>query len=216
MIEVLLQNPIWQWLWIIAMLILFYWLTNKDDSKTLKIIMISMLFWIAHFTVMEVYAWVAWSVIWLARVFLSMKYKYNKKIFTWIIIVSILAGILTYKDYYSILPIIGSCISAYWYFFFEKIKLRIFMIVTSLFWFTFSLWNWLIWWIINEIVVQIILLVAMYKMVHEEWRNVYIIDSLLSKFHKPKFDVWRYISIYDFINIKKVWFTDKIKHFFVK
>ena len=116
-------------LWIIAMFTLFYGLSNKDDTKTLQIIMISMFFWIAHFVAMEVYAWAAWSLIALARIFLSMKYKYNKKIFTWIIIISLISWFLTYKDYYSILPIVWSCISAYWYFFFDKIKLRLFMII---------------------------------------------------------------------------------------
>lgn len=85
------------------------------------------------------------------------------------------------------------------------------MIVTSVFWFTFSMWNWLIWWIINEIVVQVILLTAMYKMIHEEWRNVFIIDKALSMFHKPKVDIWRYIYIYDYISLSKKSIREKIK-----
>ena len=211
MIDIILQNPLWQWLWIIAMFIMFYWLSRKNDSEILKITMVSMCFWIAHFLTMEVYAWAAWSIVWLGRTFLSLKYKYNNKIFISIILLSLILWFITYDDYYSMLPIIWSCISSYWYFFFDKIKLRIFMAITSLFWFSYSIGNWLIWWIINEIIVQVILLISMYKMVHDEWRNISIIDKLIFKFKKPKVDIWRYISIYDYIHMKKNSFFKKIK-----
>ena len=203
-VELFLENPIWQWLWMIAMLILFYWLSNKDDNKTLKIIMISMSVWIVHFIVMWIYSAALVTLIWLARIFLSIRYKRNYKVFLMIVFTTITLWYFTYTDFFSILPIIASCISAYWYFFFEKIKLRIFMIFTSFFWLTFSFWNWLIWWVINEIIAQVILLTAMYKMVHEEWRNIFIIDAIFSKFRKPKYDTWRYIYIFDYINRKNL------------
>lgn len=209
MVDIFLQNPLWQSLWIIAMLILFYWLTNKDDNRTLQIIMVSLVFWGTHFIAMEVYSWVVWSTIWILRTFLSMKYKYNKRIFTWLIIITLIAWFFTYKDTYSLLPIIWSCISVYWYFFFDRIKLRLFMIVTSFFWFSFSFWNALIWWMVNEVVVQIILLSTMYKMIQEEWKSIYIIDKVLSKFKKPKIDVWRFISLYDFKILRKFYYKKK-------
>jgi len=51
--------------------------------------------------------------------------------------------------------------------------------------------------------VQVILLIAMYKIMKEENRSIYILEKIFSKWNKAKPDVGRYIAIYDFINIKK-------------
>jgi len=210
-LDIFLENPIWQSLWIVAMLILLYWLTFKDDKKTVQIIMISLIFWIMHFVFMWIYSAAIVTVIWLIRLILSMRYKWNKKVFSWVIVAVLITWFYTYENYYSLLPMIAAIISAYWFFFLDKIKLRLFMYITSIFWFIFNMWNWLIWWIVNEIIAQIILLTAMYKMIHDEWKNVYIIDKVFSIFHKPKFDVWRYIYLYDYISISKRSIKDKIK-----
>ncbi len=201
--------------WIMAMGIAFSWLLQKDDKKTLRIIMFSYIFWIIHFLLMWVYSAAAASSVWVFRVFLSLKYKRNKRIFGWVIGATVVLWLITYNDHLSLLPIIGSCISAYWYFFFERIRLRVFMFVTSLFWFTFNVNIGSFWWIINEIIVQTILIIAMYKMLHEEWKRVYFVDRVMWIItRKEKFpDVGRFINIYDYIRIFKMWFKNKIKYF---
>ena len=210
-IDLFLENPIWQSLWIIAMLVLLYWLTFNDDKKTKQIIMISMILWFIHFIFMWVYSAALVTVIWFIRLILSMKYKWNKKIFSWVIITVLITWFLTYENNFSLLPIIASIISAYWFFFLDKIKFRLFMYITSLFWFVFNMSNWLIWWVVNEVFAQMILLVAMYKMIHNEWKNIFIIDKVFSIFHKPKLDIWIYIYLYDYISISKKSIKDKIK-----
>lgn len=210
-IELISANPIWQICAFIATGIAFYWLTQKDDKQTMKIIMFSAFFWILHWYFMEVYSAMIASTIWLVRIFLSMRYKKNKKVFSLIIITTLTLWIITYENPYSILPIMASMIWAYWYFFFERLKLRIFMFLSSLFWLTFNMNIWSIWWIINDIMVQVILLVAMYKIMKEEHRSIYILEKIFSKWNKARPDVGRYISIYDFISMKKIWFKSKIK-----
>lgn len=203
-----IEHPLGQLSWFIAMWIALSWFIQKDDKKTIQIVMFSYIFWIVHFLILEVYSAVATSIIWLIRIFLSLKYKKNKRIF-WAIIASILVfWVITYEDKLSILPIIGSCISAYWYFFFEKVRLRMFLVISSLFWFTFNLNIWSVGWTINEVVVQSILIITMYKMIREEWKRVYIVDKVMSIIKKRKAypDISRFIIIYDYIYILKVWF----------
>lgn len=210
-IDIILQNPIWQILWFIAMAIAFMALIQKDDHKTLKIIIISMSFWAIHFYILWVYSAFTATIIWIFRTFLSLKYKKNKRIFLWIVSATIVFWIITYENSFSLLPIIWSIISAYWYFFFERIRLRFFMFVTSLFWFTFNISTWSLWWIINEILIQFLLIIAMYKMIIEEWKRVYFVDKIMSIIKKPKPDVDRYINIYDFIKLKNKNIVQKIK-----
>lgn len=202
-VDIFLQNPIWQLFGFAAMIVAFIGFLQKDDTKTLQIIIIAMFFWVCHFYIMWVYSAFVASIIWIFRIFLSLKYKKNKRIFLGIISATLVFWVITYENSYSLLPIIGSCISAYWYFFFERIRLRMFMFVTSLFWFSFNLSTWSIGWIINEVMIQIILIIAMYKMIHEEWKRVFFVDKVISILQHPKPDVWRFINIYDLFNIKR-------------
>lgn len=186
------------------MIIAFYWLVQKNDNKALKVIIVSSCFWALHFVFMWVYSAFAVTIIGIFRIFLSLKYKRNKRIFLAIISATLIFWIITYENTYSLIPIIWSCISAYWYFFFERIRLRFFMFTTSLFWFTFHLSTGSIWWIVNEVVVQTILIVAMYKMIHEEWKRVFFVDRVMDIIKTPHPDVGRFINIYDFIDLSKV------------
>lgn len=211
-IDKILENPIWQWFWLLAMTIAFIWLLQKNDKRTITVFIFSNLSWALHFYFMWVTSAMVTNIIWIWRLFLSLKYKRNKRIFFWILAAIITMWILTYEDQVSLLPIIGSCISAYWYFFFERLRLRIFMFVSSMFWITFNTINWSIWWILNEIIVQIILIFTMYRMIKKEWERVYFVDKVMSILHKPIPDVWRFIVIYDYIKLKH----HRVKEFFWK
>lgn len=213
MFDIFYQNPLWQTFWILAMLIAFSGLLQKDDKKTMKIIMFSMFFWMLHFYFMWVYAALVATFIWIIRILLSLKYKRNKRIFWAILAATIVWWLMTYENWYSILPIIWSSISAYWYFFFERIKLRFFMFVSSIFWFTFNISTWSIWWIINDFIIQIILIYVMYKMIIKEWKRVYVVEKVMSILQKSKPDFWRYIYIWDYIKITKISLIKKLIYF---
>ena len=210
-IESIINNPIWQTFWIIAMIVAFFWFTQKNDRKALQIIIVSTSFWALHFLSIWLYSAFAVTIVGIFRVFLSLKYKRNKRVFYWIVSVTIILWIITYENTLSLLPIIWSCISAYGYFFFERVRLRWFMLITSMFWFTFHLNHSSIWWMINEVVVQTVIIIAMYKMIHEEWKRVFFIDKVMDIIKHPYPDVWRFINIYDIIDLKKKSLYKRIK-----
>jgi len=210
MLEIIQQNPIWQSLGILAMLIICFWMSRKDDRQSKLIIMSSMIIWIIHFVYMGIYSWAVWSAVAMLRIFLSVKFQWSKSAFGFVILLTLVLWMITYNNIYDVLPIFGSIVAAVGFFFFEKLKLRLFMLVTSIFRFSFSVWNGLIGWVINELIVQIILLIAMYKMVHDEWKRIFMLDTVIEKFHKPNVDVGRFIAIYDYIHMKHTSLISKI------
>lgn len=212
----ILKNPLWQWLWILAMLISILWYAQKDDKKTIKIFMVSNFVWIAHFYFMWILSAMVSCIIAIARSFLSLKYKRNRRIFLWIIAAILVAWIITYEWKLSLLPIIASCISAYWFFFLERIRLRMFLFISSICWLTFSIWSFSIWWIISDSLVLIISIIVMYKMIKYEWEKVYFVDKIMSILRKPEPDVWRFTFLVDYFKMKKTSLKDKIKYYYKK
>lgn len=212
----ILKNPLWQWLWILAMLISILWYAQKDDKKTIKIFMVSNFVWIAHFYFMWILSAMVSCIIAIARSFLSLKYKRNRRIFLWIIAAILVAWIITYEWKLSLLPIIASCISAYWFFFLERIRLRMFLFISSICWLTFSIWSFSIWWIISDSLVLIISIIVMYKMIKYEWEKVYFVDKIMSILKKPEPDVWRFTFLVDYFKMKKTSLKDKIKYYYKK
>ena len=80
-VQAIQENPIWQWLWIFAMSISIMWYMQKDDKKTIKIFIWSNLVRMAHFYFLWTFSAMASCLVAIARSFLSLKYKRNKKIF---------------------------------------------------------------------------------------------------------------------------------------
>lgn len=203
------ENPIWQWIWIIAMCISIFWYAQKDDKTTIKVFIFSNIAWILHFYFMWIYSAMVSCFIAIARSFLSLRYKKNIKIFLWIIAAILVTWAITYEWKLSLLPIIASCISAYWFFFLERIRLRLFLFFSSLCRITFSIWSFSIWWIISDTIVQIVSIVTMYKMIKYEWEKLYFVDKIMNILKKPEPDVWRFIFIKDYIKIKNNWLKNK-------
>lgn len=210
------ENTIAQAFWILAMLVAFIWLLQKDDKNTVKIIIISSFFWVIHFYLMWVYSAMAGSMIWILRLALSLKFKRNKFVFLWVLVAFTICWFMTYENKLSLLPIIGSSISAYWYFFLEKFRLRLLIFVSSVLRLTFSINAGSIWSIINEIITQLILIFVMYKIIREEHSKLYFIEKISSFFRRMIPDVDRYIVIYDYIRISKQLLKLKVKMFFYK
>lgn len=206
----ILENPIWQWIWIIAMCISILWYAQKDDKTTIKVFIFSNIAWILHFLYMWIYSAMVSCVIAIARSFLSLKYKKNKKVFFWIIAAILVWWAITYEWKLSILPIIASCISAYWFFFLERIRLRMFLFVSSVCWLTFSIWTFSIWWIISDTIVQIVSIITMYKMIKHEWERVYFVDKIMNILRKPEQDIWRFTFLKDYFKMKNSWIKSKI------
>lgn len=209
----IVENPIWQWIWLIAMCVSIFWYAQKDDKKTIKIFILSNIVWILHFYYMWILAAMVTCIIWIIRSFLSLRYKKNKKIFYWIIASILVAWAFTYEWTLSLLPIIASCISAYWFFFLERIRLRLFLFISSICWLTFSIWTFSIWWIINDTIVQIVSIITMYKMIKYEWQRLQFVDRIMNIVRKPEPDLWRFTFISDYVKIKNYWIKNKIINF---
>jgi hypothetical protein len=134
---------------------------------------------------------------------LSLKFKRNKIAFFGVIITLALIWFLTYENELSLLPIVGSSISAYWYFFLEWFRLRMLMFVSSILRLTFGLQVGSMWAIINEIIAQLILIFVIYKLIREEYGELHIFEKISKAFRRKLPDVSRYLFIYDYLRILK-------------
>lgn len=176
-VSLFLENPSWQIVGFIAMFIIFYAFSVKDDTKLVKLMSISCVFWILHFFLMgNFWALIATSVG-LLRLLLSLKYKGNMKVLLFIAILSLILGYMSYEGFISLIPICATLIASYAFFFLEKIPLRLLLQVTSLMWLYYHLQTWSISGVINEIVVQWTLILTIYRFIYAKERYSYDIES---------------------------------------
>ena len=203
-VSIYLQNPIGQTFWIIWMAVVIFAFLQKDDRYVVKTLVVANIFWILHFYFMWIYIWLVISSLWLFRLILSLKYKRNIKIFYAILILTIGLWAITYENYSSLFPILASWLSTYWFFFLEKVKLRLVLLLCSSFWFSFHYLHFSIGWVINESIIQIIHLFTIYKIISSEWTFSYYVDLVKTTLIKPRrLDYWRYLAIPEYISFKK-------------
>ncbi len=197
-IDYILKDPFTQitgFMWMAVILTAYF---QKDDNNVKKLMLLSSLFWWTHFFLLWVYSGLASTIIWVFRLFLSMKYQKSKKAFTSIILMIIIALFLTYDWLLSLFPILTSLIWAYSFFFLEKIKLRLAMLLSSSIWLVYHVSIWSISWVLNESFTQIILILTVYRMMHPEWGSHYYMNKvrdILWKTSHPDYD--RFIFIRD-------------------
>lgn len=212
-IEFILRDPFAQITGFMAMIATMIAYFQKDDMTVKKLILISSLFWWAHFYLMGLYAWLAAVIIYVFRFALSLRYKRSKWAFMAIILTTLVAAYFTFDGLFSIIPIITSMSWAYSYFFLEKIKLRLAMMFNSSLWLVYQISVWSISWILNESFVQIILLLTVYRMLHPEGGTKYYankIKDILWKRSRPDYD--RFIFIHDrVIHYRQIIWTQFLK-----
>jgi hypothetical protein len=200
MISLFLENPLWQLLWFIAVLIGVCWYIVTNDTQTIKIFIISCIFWILHFLYLENY-WALWATfIGLLRLILSLKYKKNISVFMGIIALSIAAGIYSFNwQAVAMLPLIATSISSYGFFFLEKVKLRILLAGVSLIWLFYHIQTGSISWVLNETIVQCTIIYSIYKFMIWAEKKEKILIRLKRKIWKSpvRIDFWRFIFMRD-------------------
>lgn len=209
LIEIIKANPWWQLFWFLAMWVAFIWLLQKNDKQTVKIIILSSALWVIHFFLMWLYSTMIVSCIWIIRLFLSLKYKRNRKVFLAILSSLFIVWVMTFENKFSVLPIIWSCLTAYWYFFCEWVRLRLCIFISSTFRLTFNFNVWSIWWIINEIVSQVILVFVMYKLIRDDDSKVF--EKIKLFFRKKPLDTDKFFPVFDYIETFKKWFINRLK-----
>lgn len=209
-IEKILENPFTEISGLLGMIIILIAMFQKDDILVKKLMLLSALFWGTHFYLLGMYSWLASVVIWVARLILSYKYERNFKAFLSIIIATIIIAYFTVNSYISFLPILASITGAYSYFYLQKIKLRLVMMWNSLMYLVYNLYSWSMSGVINEVLVQVVLIMTIYRMMHPEGiRSSYAqrIRQILWKTRRPDYD--RFVFIHDRLTNykKKLWFN---------
>jgi len=213
-LEYILWDPFTQVTGFMGMVVILTAYFQKDDKSVKKLMLLSSLFWGTHFYLLWVYSWLAATIIWVFRLVLSMKYQKNKYAFLSIVIITLITGYFTVDSVLSLLPILTSLNWAYSFFFLEKIKLRIAMLISSATWLIYHISIGSISGVLNESFTQVILIMTIYRMMHPEWGSKYYaqkIKDILWKTSHPDYD--RFIFIRDkvsqyrsklWINVKKI------------
>lgn len=197
-IDYILRDPFTQITGFLGMAVILAAYFQKDDHTVKKLMLLSSLFWGTHFYLLWVYSWLAATIIWVFRLGLSLKFQRNKYAFASIIIITLITWYFTYDGVFSLLPILTSINGAYSFFFLEKIRLRIAMLINSLTWLIYHASIGSISGILNESFTQVILMFTIYRMLHPEWGTHYYaqkIKNILWKRSRPDYD--RFIFLHD-------------------
>lgn len=207
-IEYVLRDPFTQISGFLAMGTILIAYFQKDDYTVKKLMLLSSLFWGTHFYLLWVYSGLAAIVIWVLRLLLSIKYERNFKAFLVIVIITLISGYFTFDWFMSLLPVFTSINGAYSFFFLEKVKLRLAMLLNSSIWLVYHMSIGSISWILNESFTHVILIATVYRMTHPQWWARYYaqkIKDILWKRRKLDYD--RFIFIHDrLVKIrKKTW-----------
>lgn len=217
-IDLFLANPIAQTSGIFGMICIWIAFLYKDDLKTIRMLFLSTFFWWILYFLLESYAWLVATVISALRLSLSLKYKKNMKVFLFMLAIIAVTWVMSYDWYYSLFPVIWSLIWAYSFFFFSWIILRIWCLSISAIWLVYGIYIWSIWWVINEIVVGILILIAIYKHIWVNWYRMLFMSRINSIIHPYRqVDYWQYTIVKDKEKIvPKSNLIEKIRSFFTK
>jgi hypothetical protein len=203
-LEIFWMNPIWQTLGLLWMITIVCAYLQTDNKKIINILFISHIFWAAHFFYMEIYSWMTMTLVWLFRLGMTLKYKKNIKIFYGVLLITFIWWVYSYENLHSILPIAAALLWTYAFFYLERIKFRLALLICSSFWFNYHYINFSIWGIINESILQFIHVLMIYRLIVEQWGTRKYIFELKELFVKrTKIDYGRYIAITDLIRLKK-------------
>jgi len=171
-----------------------------DDRKTIKIFIVSCVFWILHFIYLVNYWALAATCVWLIRLILSLKYQKNISVFMWIIALTIAVGIYSFNGQaISMLPLLATSVSSYGFFFLQKIRLRMLLAWVSLMWLVYHLNTWSMSGILNEVIVQGTILYSVYKFATGQEKKEKILDRLKRRIWKApqRINFGRYIFLRD-------------------
>lgn len=195
-IELFLLHPIAQSIGFVAMICVWIAFLYNDDLKTIKMLLIANLFWWLVFILLDSYAGLIAIIIASIRLILSIKYKKNLKVFLFLVLGTLIFWFIICDTYISLIPIIWSLIWIYIFFYFSWIQLRIWCLILSITWLIYNLLIWSIWWVINEIIVELLIIRILYKYVWINWYKHIFVSKLKSIFHPyHDIDLWRYTII---------------------
>ena len=203
-IHIFLQNPIGQTFWLLWMFGVIFTFLQEDDKKVKQLLCFTNIFWLWHFIFMWLYTGVAMVIVSTIRLYFSIKYEKNLKMYYLFTIITLLVWILTYTDFSSIFPVVASLFATYGFFFLEKVKLRLVLLLCSSFWLSFHYLHFSIWWMISESIIHVLHLITIYKILTHSWDISEFFFRFKQIFHRePQVDYNRYLAITDFIKRRK-------------
>ena len=199
-VSTFLENPIWQMLGFIAMLIGITGFIVQEDRLTIKIFIVSCIFWLLHFVFLANW-WAFWAtLIWLVRLILSLKYQGSWGVLWGVIWASVVFWIVSFDgNLLSILPLIATSVSSYGFFFLQKIKLRLLLWGVSIMWLVYHLQTGSLSGVVNEVIVLCTIAYSVYLFLTKRERKIPLKERVRFIFWKipRRINYGRYIYFRD-------------------
>lgn len=190
--------------WIIAVWILLYGLSQKDDVKSIKIVTISIIFWTINYALLGLISALLATGIACVRMYCSLKFKWNMKVFSFLLVITFIAGYFSFDgSIISSLPIIASVAGIVWFQVYSWIKMRLILLCSSFLWLVYSIKVGNTTGIINEILVELVMISTILRMHFWEddkitlRQKVRIFLSQKSGTMRPRIDFGRYLVFRD-------------------
>ncbi len=199
----------------IAVWILLYGLSQKDDIKSIKIVTVSLLFWAINYALLWLISALLVTFIGFIRMYFSLRYKWNMYAFSFLLALIFLSWYFSYDGtIISMLPIIASLFWIVAFQLYSWVKMRLILL--------FSWFLWLAYWImvenitliINEVLVGLVMISTIIRM--EFWeedkislrQKVKILISKRTWKMRPRVDFERFLIFRD----RKRYLNDDFNH----
>ncbi len=194
-----------QGFWIAGILVLLFAFTQKDDVRTKQLVTVALFVWLGHYLMLEMTWAVYATLIWLLRMYFSLKHKWNKFALAFTLVLTLVVWIISYDWIISILPILSSMVAILAYQVFTWFAMRWSLLVVSFLWLYYVIALQSIPWIVNEILTEIILIITMIKIYLDEHKELSIRQTFLQKVKyilntkkvRKRRDFWRFMIFRD-------------------
>ena len=154
-----------QWIWIIAVAILLYGLSQRDDIRSIKIVSLSMVFWSINYAMLWLISALLVTFIGFIRMYFSLKFKWNMYAFAFLLFLTSIAWYFSFDGTWSaMLPIASSVLWIIGFQLFSWIAMRLILLSWSFLWLLYTIHVQNIPWIINEVFVQLIMISTILRM----------------------------------------------------
>ncbi len=154
--ELFKQNPWGQWIWMVAFLISIVNFSIWKNKSFIFIMMIASGFWWAHFMLIGALAASAVQFFDVIKNLFALKFEKNKYVALFFILAYILIWFFTYKDVYSLIPILTSIFWVILVFYVRWVWLNIWYLWIISLWFIYNLYNNSVWWVMSDVVLWVV------------------------------------------------------------
>ena len=155
-IELFRENPWGQWIWMIAFVISIVNFAIWKNKSFIFIMMIASGFWGAHFMLIWALAASAVQFFDVIKNLVALKYEKNKYLTIIFILAYLIIWFFTYKDVYSLIPILTSIFGVILVFYVRGVWLNIGYLGIISLWFIYNIYNNSIWGVMSDVVLFVV------------------------------------------------------------